>query len=877
MKYYGLNELREKFLAFFESKGHLRKDSFSLVPSNDKSLLLINSGMAPLKPYFTGKEVPPRKRMTTCQKCIRTGDIENVGKTARHGTFFEMLGNFSFGDYFKEDAIKWAWEFFTKELEIPKELLYVSVYEEDDEAAKIWHEQEGVPKDRIVYMGKADNFWEHGLGPCGPCSEIYIDRGEKYGCGSHDCKVGCECDRYVEVWNLVFTQFELKENGEYEPLDNPNIDTGMGLERLAVMMQDVDSIFDVDTIVAIENKVCELSGKKYKEDDEIDVSIRLITDHVRSITFMASDGIMPSNEGRGYVFRRLLRRASHHGKKIGIEGKFLTQLVDVVIETSKGAYSELEHKKEYITNVISMEEDRFAKTIDNGMSILLEYIDELKSSEKDVLDGEKVFVLHDTYGFPVDLTREILEEKGLKLDLDGYKKNMEMQRERARKARGVDTYMGNDGSVYDEINIGEKTVFEGYDTLESSSEIICIVTDEQVGELLENQKGTIFVKNTPFYATSGGQVADKGVILTSDSEFEVKDVKKIANDYFAHIGTVVKGSFKQGDEVQLKVEQGERRKTMANHSATHLLQQALRDVLGKHVEQAGSHVNADRLRFDFTHFSAMTDEQLEEVEKIVNDKIMSSLKVDHEIMGIEEAKTKGAMALFGEKYGDEVRVISMGDYSVELCGGTHVSNTNAIGLFKIVAENGIAAGVRRIEAITGKSVLNYYKEKESLLNEVCALVKSDEKSLINKTSQLIEQNKKLASELEAMKAKQAIGELDSILKNGENVGGVNLFKARVDVDFKSLEQLGDNIVGQDDSSFAILCSYNGGKVNLLTIASKNAVDKGIDCGKIIRESAKLVGGGGGGRKNIARAGGKDESKIEEALSKGIEVAKGLIK
>ncbi len=879
MKYYGLNELREKFLKFFESKEHLRKGSFSLVPSNDKSLLLINSGMAPLKPYFTGAEVPPKKRMTTCQKCIRTGDIENVGKTARHGTFFEMLGNFSFGDYFKEEAISWAWEFFTKELEIPEELLYVSVYEDDHEAAKIWHEQEGVPKERIVYMGKEDNFWEHGVGPCGPCSEIYIDRGEKYGCGSHDCKVGCECDRFVEVWNLVFTQFELKESGEYVPLDFPNIDTGMGLERLAVMMQGVDSIFDVDTIVAVEDKVCELSGEKYKVDDETDVSIRLITDHVRSITFMASDGIMPSNEGRGYVFRRLLRRASHHGKKIGIEGKFLTDLVDVVIETSKGAYSELEEKKEYIKSVISMEEDRFAKTIDNGMNILLSHIKDLKENNKKVLDGEKVFVLHDTYGFPVDLTREILEEKGMDIDLEGYKENMEIQRERARKARGVDTYMGNDGSVYDGLNISENTVFEGYEKLESSSEIISIITDEEVSAISAGQKGSVFVKNTPFYATSGGQIADTGLIKNENAVFEVHDVKKLAGGIFAHIGEVKSGSFNLGDKVNLSVKESDRRKIMANHSATHLLQQALRDVLGKHVEQAGSSVNADRLRFDFTHFNSMTKEELEKAENIVNEKVMAALPVKYEVLPIEEAKKRGAMALFGEKYGKEVRVISMGNekpYSVELCGGTHVSNTSAIGVFKLISESGIAAGVRRIEAITGQAVIDYYKQKEELLTKVCKELKTDENSLILKVGQVLDENKSLRKVLDEIKAKEAIGELDEILKNGEEHGGVSLYKARLDLDFKSLEQLADNIIAKNENSFVVLCSADGGKVNLLSIASKNAVDKGIDCGKIIRESAKLVGGGGGGRKNIARAGGKNEAGIESALDKAINIAKEMI-
>ncbi len=876
MKYYGLNELREMFLTFFESKEHLRKNSFSLVPMNDKSLLLINSGMAPLKPYFTGKEVPPKKRMTTCQKCIRTGDIENVGKTARHGTFFEMLGNFSFGDYFKPEAISWAWEFFTEVLKIDKDLLYVSVYEDDHEAASIWHEQEGVPKDRIVYMGKADNFWEHGLGPCGPCSEIYIDRGEKYGCGSPDCKVGCECDRFVEVWNLVFTQFELQENGDYVPLDFPNIDTGMGLERLAVIMQDVDSIFDVDTIVALRDKVCDMAGKKYQEDDEVDVSIRLITDHIRSITFMASDGIIPSNEGRGYVFRRLLRRAAHHGKKLGIEGKFLTELVEVVINTSKDAYNELEHKKEYITNVISTEEDRFAKTIDNGMNILMQHVQELNDADEKVLDGAKVFVLHDTYGFPVDLTREILEEKGLDIDLEGFKANMQEQKDRARAARGTDTYMGNDGSVYDELSVKEATVFEGYDTLESSSEIIVLVTDEEVSEINEGQKATIFVKNTPFYATSGGQIADFGTISNGENIFEVKDVKKVANGLFAHIGSVKSGRFTLTDKVDLKVEESNRRKIMSNHSATHLIQQALRDVLGNHVEQAGSSVSAERLRFDFTHFSPMTKEELEKAEEIVNEKIMAALEVNYETMHIDKAKEKGAMALFGEKYGEYVRVVSMGDFSVELCGGTHVSNTSTIGLFKIVSEGGVAAGVRRIEAITGKAAINYYKEKEEKITELASLLKSDEAQLLQKAENLLKENKKLADELEKIKSKEALGEMDSIVKSGVEHEGMMLFGARLDVDFKALEQIGDKLIAENENSFAILISATGGKVNLLTIASKSAVEKGVDCGKIIRESAKLVGGGGGGRKNIARAGGKDEAGIDKAIETALNMVKEIV-
>ncbi len=871
MKSYTVNELREMFLAFFESKKHLRKNSFSLVPSNDKSLLLINSGMAPLKPYFTGLETPPNKRMTTCQKCIRTIDIENVGKTARHGTFFEMLGNFSFGDYFKEEAIRWAWEFFTEVLGIPKELLYVSVYEEDDEAAKIWHEQEGVPEDRIVRMGKEDNFWEHGTGPCGPCSEIYVDRGKEYGCDRDDCFVGCECDRYVEVWNLVFTQFELMDTGEYVPLDFPNIDTGMGLERLAVVMQGVDSIFDVDTLVALRDKICDLSKTKYRENDLQDVSIRLITDHIRSITFMASDGIIPSNEGRGYVFRRLLRRAAHHGKKLGINGKFLVDLVKVVIEISKDGYPELKNKEAYIVNVISVEEDKFATTIDNGMSILSAYIDELKESGEKILDGEKVFTLHDTYGFPVDLTKEILEEKGYKLDFDSYKEQMKAQKERARAARGTDTYMGSDSNVYDDIKFEKEVQFLGYDHLTAKGNVIALVSGEVVTEVSEPSKVIFFVDKTPYYATSGGQIADTGKAFNDHVEIVVEDVKKTASGQFAHIGKLTKGTVKVGDELTLAVNRKNRKMIMKNHSATHLLQQALRDVIGSHVEQAGSSVSAGRLRFDFTHFKAMTKEELDKVERIVNEKIAAGLDVNFENMPIDKAKEKGAMALFGEKYGDIVRVVTMGDFSTELCGGTHVSNTNEIGFMKIVSEGGIASGVRRIEALTGEGALAYYRKKEEMLKSICEMLRVDENAVISKIEGLVSTNKELQNKIDTMRRKSASSVVDEIISDEKVINGISVYTGRVDVDSNTLGELGDKLIATKDKSVAILASYFDEKVALIAIASKDAVESGIDCSKIVKESATFVKGGGGGRKNIARAGGKDAAGIEKALQKAIEI------
>lgn len=869
MKKYGLNELRKMYLDFFESKGHLKMDSFPLVPKNDKSLLLINAGMAPLKPYFTGQEVPPKNRVTTCQKCIRTGDIENVGKTARHGTFFEMLGNFSFGDYFKEEAIVWAWEFFTEVLEIPKERLYISVYLEDDEAEKIWNEKANVPLDKIFRMGKEDNFWEHGAGPCGPCSEIYYDRGEEFGCDSPECKVGCDCDRYVEVWNLVFTQFEKTDDGKYLDLPNPNIDTGMGLERLAVMMQDVDSIFDVDTIKAIRDAVCKIANIKYKEDANKDVSIRLITDHVRSVTFMTSDGILPSNEGRGYVLRRLLRRAARHGKLLGVEDKFLAKLSKVVIETSKDAYPELSEKEDYILKILTVEEDRFSETIDQGLSILKDYIDDLKKDNKNILDGVKAFKLYDTYGFPLDLTKEILNEAGMSLDEEQFNKEMDEQRERARAAREETNYMGSKETIYNQLEPDIANSFVGYDNLEHKSEVVAITTEDAIVErATEGAKVSIFVKDTPFYATSGGQSADNGVVVTENGEILIEDVIKVIGNNIAHIGTVVKGSISKGEEATLKVDKMNRKATAKNHSATHLLQKALKKVVGNHVEQAGSNVNPDRLRFDFTHFEALTKDEIELIEKEVNEVIMQGLPINSKIMSLDEAKHIGAMALFGEKYGNEVRVIDMDGYSIELCGGTHLDNTSEAGMFKIISETGVAAGVRRIEALTAEGAINYYKNLENLVNEVAIKLKADTSQLLNKVDNFLNDYKKLQQENDKLKAKLESGTVDELLRDVEveTVDGVDIVALYVeDVDMDGLRSLSDKFIEKLNDGVAILVTDYNNKVSLVVNASKGAVKKGAHAGNIIKVAAKTVGGGGGGRPNMAQAGGKIIAKMEDAL------------
>jgi len=866
------------FLEFFESKGHLAMKSFSLVPHNDNSLLLINSGMAPLKPYFTGQEIPPRKRVTTCQKCIRTGDIENIGKTARHGTFFEMLGNFSFGDYFKHEAIAWTWEFLTETVGLDKDRLYPSVYENDDEAYEIWEKEIGVPAERIFRFGKEDNFWEHGSGPCGPCSEVYYDRGKKYGCGKPGCTVGCDCDRYIEVWNNVFTQFDNDGKGNYSELEQKNIDTGMGLERLAAVVQDVDSIFDVDTILALRSKVCELSGKEYKKEYKWDVSIRIVTDHIRSATFMISDGIMPTNEGRGYVLRRIIRRAARHGKLLGIEGAFLSRLSETVIEGSKDGYPELEEKKDFIFNVLTQEESKFAKTIDQGLSILNEMEEAMEKEGKKELSGSDAFKLYDTYGFPLDLTTEILEEKGFSVDNAGFEAAMAEQKDKARKARKTTNYMGADVTVYESIDPGITTEFVGYDKLIHESKITVLTTETELAEALtDGQTGTVIVEETPFYATMGGQNGDTGVITVKDGEFAVKDTVKLLGGKVGHIGTVTKGMLKVGDIATLSVDALKRGDTCKNHSATHLLQKALRTVLGSHVEQAGSYVDGERLRFDFSHFSAMTPEELEKVENIVNEKIAENIMVDTQVMTMEEAKKTGAMALFGEKYGDTVRVVMMGDFSREFCGGTHVKNTGAIGAFKILSESGVAAGVRRIEALTGNGVMKYYKEMEDKLYEVAKALKATPANVVEKAEHLLAENKALHGELESMKSKAAKDALGDVMNQVMEVKGVRLLAAKVSgVDMNGLRDLGDQLKEKLGEGVILLASDLDGKVNLVAMATEDAMKKGAHAGNLIKGIAALVGGGGGGRPNMAQAGGKNPGGIEAAIAEAEKVLDGQI-
>ena len=874
VQYRGVNELRRLYLDFFESKGHLKMKSFSLVPHNDNSLLIINSGMAPLKPYFTGQEIPPKRRVTTCQKCIRTGDIENVGKTARHGTFFEMLGNFSFGDYFKTEAIHWSWEFLTEVVGLDANRLYPSIYEDDEEAFDIWNKEIGIAPERIFRFGKEDNFWEHGAGPCGPCSEIYYDRGEKYGCGKPGCTVGCDCDRYMEVWNNVFSQFNNDGHGHYTDLIQKNIDTGMGLERLAVVVQDVDSIFDVDTLQALRNKVCEMAGVKYKEDEKQDVSIRVITDHIRSVTFMVSDGIMPSNEGRGYVLRRLLRRAARHGRLLGIQDKFLSKLCETVIEGSKDGYPELEEKKEFITKVISEEEEKFNKTIDQGLSILADMEKALEEQNKNVLSGEDTFKLYDTYGFPIDLTKEILEEKNITIDEEGFSKCMNEQREKARKARKVSNYMGADATVYDEIDPAITSEFVGYDKLKNDSKVTVLTTEEDVVEALsEGDKGTIIVDETVFYATMGGQEGDKGYITSPEGEFKVDTTIKLKGGKIGHVGVMTKGMIKAGDTVTLLVDSEYRADTCKNHSATHLLQKALRMVLGNHVEQKGSYVDPERLRFDFTHFQSMTAEELKKVEDIVNEKIVEAIPVETKIMTIEEAKKTGAMALFGEKYGESVRVVCIDDFSKEFCGGTHVANTANIRLFKIISEAGVAAGVRRIEALTDKGVLKYYEELEKLVKEASEAAKTESVQLVRRIHTMNDEIKALSSENEKLKAELANNALGDVSDNVVEIKGVKFVATKVDnVDMNELRNLGDKIKNEIGSGVVLVVSAIGSdKVNMRAMATDDAVAKGAHAGNLIKAVASLVGGGGGGRPNMAQAGGKNPAGIPELLKKAPNV------
>ena len=879
MQPYGVNQLRKMFLEFFESKGHLAMKSFSLVPHNDKSLLLINSGMAPLKPYFTGQEIPPRKRVTTCQKCIRTGDIENVGKTARHGTFFEMLGNFSFGDYFKTEAIHWTWEFLTEVVGLDPDRLYPSVYVDDDEAFEIWNKEIGIPAEKIFKFGKEDNFWEHGSGPCGPCSEVYYDRGEKYGCGKPDCTVGCDCDRYMEIWNDVFTQFDNDGNGHYTELEQKNIDTGMGLERLASVVQDVDSIFDVDTIKALRDHVCRLADKEYGKEYKDDVSIRVITDHIRSVTFMISDGIMPSNEGRGYVLRRLLRRACRHGRLLGIHKGFLPELAENVIEGSKDGYPELEEKREFILKVITKEEEQFNKTIDQGLGILADMISDMEAKGEKTLNGEDAFRLYDTYGFPLDLTKEILEEKELGVDEEGFHACMEVQRKKARDAREVTNYMGADVTVYESIDPSVTSTFVGYDNLTYESDVTVLTTEDEIVEALsEGQKGTIFVQETPFYATSGGQEADTGYIRTSEGEFKVEDTVKLLGGKIGHIGVMTKGMIKAGDKVTLEVDEKKRALSARNHSATHLLQKALRTVLGTHVEQAGSSVNEDRLRFDFTHFSAMTPEELKKVEDIVNKQISKGLDVIVKNMPIEEAKKTGAQALFGEKYGDIVRVVNMSDFSIEFCGGTHVKNTSEIMAFKIISESGVAAGVRRIEALTSDGLMRYYAQIEETLKNAAHLLKATPENLADKITHMMAENKSLHGEVESLKNKMARDAAGDVMDQVEEVKGVKLLAAQLDgIDMNGLRDLGDQLKAKLGEGVVVLASGNDGKVSLMATATDGAMKQGAHAGNLVKAIAGCVGGGGGGRPNMAQAGGKNPAGIPDALAKAAEVLESQIK
>ncbi len=874
MKWTSLNDLREKYLSFFEEKGHLRLGSFSLVPQGDKSLLLINSGMAPMKKYFTGEVTPPSKRVTTCQKCIRTPDLERVGITARHGTFFEMLGNFSFGDYFKSEAIKWAWEFLTETLGIPTELLWPSVYEEDDEAYTLWRDVIGVPEERIVRMGKEDNFWEHGTGPCGPCSEIYFDRGEKYGCGSPDCKPGCECDRYMEIWNNVFSQFNNMGDGTYTELENKNIDTGMGLERLACVMQNVDNMFEVDTIRNILDKVCAISGKEYGKDNKTDISIRAITDHARASTFMISDGIIPSNEGRGYVLRRIIRRAIRHGKLIGINRPFFMELCEAVINENKSGYSELIDKKELITKVITNEEASFNKTIDQGLSML-----EDLTKKGGVLSGEDAFKLYDTFGFPFDLTVDILNEKGMTVDEEKFKELMNEQRRKARNARKASDgeSWSSDGISFENI---PSTVFTGYTDYENEATVLAIVVEgEHTSTANEGSKAIIVLNKTPFYAESGGQVGDTGIISANGFEFKVTDTKKASGGIFTHLGTVVSGNVNINDIVNAKIDISRREAIKRNHTAAHLLQAGLRSVLGTHVEQAGQLVNEHTVRFDFTHFSGLTQEETEQVESFVNEAILKGIPVINEEMPINDAKKLGAMALFGEKYGDIVRVVNAPEVSVELCGGTHVDNTSKLGLFHIISESSVAAGVRRIEAVTGLNVLGVLKAQKALAIETAENLKAQNSADIAKRANAVmNELKETKQALASAESKLAGSKLDDIIKDSITVGDIKIAtKALKDVLPDALRQMTDTAKAENDDLVTVLAAINGEKITFCVSCGKLALQNGAHAGNLVREIAKLTGGNGGGKPDSAMAGGKDASKIEEALSKAPEILKSQLK
>ncbi len=868
MRNMGVNEIREKFLSFFESKNCLRLGSFPLIPpKNDTSLLLINSGMAPMKPWFQNPETAPRKRVTTCQKCIRTGDIENVGKTARHGTFFEMLGNFSFGDYFKKEATAWAWEFFTKVMEIPEDKLWISVYEEDDEARDIWVNEVGVKPERVVKMGKEDNFWEHGTGPCGPCSEIYFDRGVEYGCGEPGCCVGCDCDRFMEVWNLVFTQFDKDDDGNYNPLPNPNIDTGMGLERLAVVMQGVGNLFEVDTVQDVMKHICSIAGIEYKKDEKKDVSLRVITDHIRSTVMMVSDGVIPSNEGRGYVLRRLLRRAARHGKLLNIDRQFLFEVADTVINCSKDAYPELEEKSEYIKKIIKKEEERFDATIDNGLAVLNDYIAEAKKNASATLGGDEAFKLHDTYGFPLDLTIEIAEENGLTVDVDGFNAAMKKQKDTAREAR-------KDGSSWDGDQTyefdGEATVFVGYDTLTADAKVIGVVVEGEgsTDAIGAGQAGFIVTDKTPFYAEMGGQVGDIGAITVGGKSTEVVNTTKTGDGYYLHEVKSAEAPISVGDTAVMEVDSKNRRAIGRAHSATHLLHKALKETLGSHVAQAGSLVEPDRLRFDFSHFEAMTSEQIAEVEAKVNEIVLEGLDIITQELAIEEARKLGATAQFGEKYGETVRVVSMGDYSVEFCGGTHLTNTAQCGLFKIMSESGVAAGVRRIEAVTGKDVLAYISARDALVANTAAALKTNQiNELANKAEAVMTELRDTQKAIDEIKAKMAAAKANDIMTSVKHIGEIELFCAQLDgQDADALKKLADSIKDKVENSVAVFASNTDDKITFVAMASKGAVAKGAHAGNIIKNITAVAGGKGGGKPDMAQGGGKDADKIDDALA-----------
>ncbi len=869
-KYYGLNELREMFLTFFESKGHLRLPSFPLVPENDPSLLLINAGMAPMKPWFKGEEEPPRRRVCTCQKCIRTGDIENIGHTARHGTYFEMLGNFSFGDYFKHEAIAWTWEFLTdpKWVGLEKDRLYPSVYQEDDEAFNIWRDEVGIPEDRIYRMGKDDNFWEHGSGPCGPCSEVYYDRGEEFGCGSPDCKPGCDCDRYMEVWNNVFTQFDNDGEGHYTELAQKNIDTGMGLERLAVICQNVNSLFDVDTVMNITNKVSELTGAHYGDSQASDVSLRIITDHIRSATFMICDGVLPSNEGRGYVLRRLLRRAARHGKLLGVNEPFLYQILDTVIHENEGEYKDLRQKQDYITKVVRTEEENFAKTIDGGMKIFADLLAEHKAKGEMQFSGKDAFKLYDTYGFPVDLTEEMVQDEGMTLDRVAFDEEMEAQRVRARKAREALGDLGWSG-----VEFGKEipsTVFDGYDKTEiAGAKVVAIVAEDQlVDEIVSGMEAIVVLDTTPFYAEMGGQVADHGTITAEGMTYNVTDVQKNKGGKFMHYGKLTQGSLKVGDAVTAAIDVDRRKAIMRAHTATHLLDKVLRTVLGDHVHQAGSLVEPDRLRFDFTHFSALTAEELAKVSAMVNEAVLEGYDVVTEEMPIEEAKKKGAIALFGEKYGEVVRVVDMGEgYSVEFCGGTHLSNTAKVGVFHISNEFSVASGVRRIEATTGKLSLDVMNRNQKMLFEAAAVLKAKPGELREKAKAMMAEAKKLHQEIEKFKAEASVGEARQFLMSAKTVGELKVLTAsRENVDAATLRQMGDFLKDKEPNVVAVLASTSDEKISFLAVCGKNAIAKGIKAGDLVKNVCTICGGKGGGKPDSAMGGGKDMLKLDDALA-----------